>query len=220
MKGKTTIQTEEKFIETNSGMQIQKIVMSCSDIAVNNKKHIVYFPGLTYTFEKEPDEDKSEWNWAAEAGMDIHFINFPGSGKSKGHSLNGKNRVKAGIAVVSDLLERKGVHPNNIILYGSCAGGPIAAEVYKKFKDDDGIHLRIILNKSFSSLKKLIVKLLHVTKLKWLFSPIIKFVLKCFGWHFKPHTIINDITPYTICFNQKTMASLVKKQLWVLKSPL
>ncbi|WP_019078666.1 hypothetical protein [Wolbachia endosymbiont of Culex quinquefasciatus] len=45
------------------------------------------------------------------------------------------------------------------------------------------------------------MKLLHISKPKWLFPPIIKFILKCFGWHFKPHTIVNDITPYTICFN-------------------
>ncbi|WP_237342902.1 hypothetical protein [Wolbachia endosymbiont of Folsomia candida] len=36
---------------------------------------------------------------------------------------------------------------------------------------------------------------------KWLLAPVVKFILKCFGWHFKPHTIINDITPRTIYFN-------------------
>lgn len=197
-----TIKIREEFVEVQNGMRIQKIVMSNSKSSADSrkKKHIVYFPGLTYTFEKEPDEDKSEWNWAAEAGMDVHLINFPGSGKSKGHSLNGRNRVNAGIAVISDLL-KQGIHPDNIVLYGSCAGGPIAAEVYKKFKKDDNIHLRCIINKSFSSFKKLVVKLLHISKPKWLFPPIIKFILKCFGWHFKLHTIVNDITPYTICFN-------------------
>ncbi|WP_246198527.1 alpha/beta hydrolase [Wolbachia endosymbiont of Ctenocephalides felis wCfeJ] len=185
--------------------------MSSSKINIDNKekKHIVYFPGLTYTFEKEPDEDKGEWNWAAEAGMDVHFINFPGSGKSKGNSLNGQNRVNAGIEVISDLL-KQGIRPNNIVLYGSCAGGLIAAETYKRFKDDN-VHLRCIINKSFSSFKKLIVKLLHVSKPKWLFPPIIKFILKCFGWHFKPHTIINDITPYTICFNLENDGFINKK---------
>ncbi|WP_410542543.1 hypothetical protein [Wolbachia endosymbiont of Tetranychus urticae] len=197
-----TIKIREEFVEVQNGMRIQKIVMSNSKSSADSrkKKHIVYFPGLTYTFEKEPDEDKSEWNWAAEAGMDVHLINFPGSGKSKGHSLNGQNRVNAGIAVISDLL-KQGIYPDNIVLYGSCARGPIAAEVYKKFKKDDNVHLGCVINKSFSSFKKLVVKLLHISKPKWLFPPIIKFILKCFGWHFKPHTIVNDITPYTICFN-------------------
>ena len=122
-----TIKIREEFVEVQNGMRIQKIVMSNSKSSADSrkKKHIVYFPGLTYTFEKEPNEDKSEWNWAAEAGMDVHLINFPGSGKSKGHSLNGRNRVNAGIGVISDLL-KQGIHPDNIVLYGSCAGGPIA----------------------------------------------------------------------------------------------
>lgn len=150
--GDITIKTKEEFIETRNGMKIQKIVMFNSNVNSHNnlnkkkKKHIVYFAGLTYTFEKEHDEDKSEWNWAVEAGMDVHFINFPGSGKSKGHSLNGKNRVNAGVAVILNLLEQ-GIHPNDIVLFGSCAGGPISAEVYKIFKDN-GIHLRCIVNKS------------------------------------------------------------------------
>ena len=80
-----TIKIREEFVEVQNGMRIQKIVMSNSKSSADSrkKKHIVYFPGLTYTFEKETNEDKSEWNWSAEAGMDVLLINFPGSGKSK-----------------------------------------------------------------------------------------------------------------------------------------
>ncbi|WP_245800637.1 hypothetical protein [Wolbachia endosymbiont of Wuchereria bancrofti] len=45
-------------------MWIKKIVMLNPKSNVDNrkKKRIVYFPELTYTFAKESDEDKSEWN--------------------------------------------------------------------------------------------------------------------------------------------------------------
>ena len=51
-------------------------------------------------------------------------------------ATEGRDLIKAGMAIVTDLLE-KSVHPNDIILMGNSLGGGIAAEVLKKFEEEN-----------------------------------------------------------------------------------
>lgn len=61
----------------------------------------------------------------------------------------GKDPIKAGMAMVTDLLE-KGVHPDDIILMGNSLGGGIAAEVLKKFEEEN-IFFTFIHSNSYDS---------------------------------------------------------------------
>lgn len=79
-----------------------------------------------------------------------------------------KDPIKAGTAIVMDLLEKKGVHPDDIILMGNSLGGGIATEVLKKFEEEK-IYLTLINSNSFCQLKETI---------KHLESPFGKFFQK------------------------------------------
>ncbi|XCA36455.1 MAG: hypothetical protein ABOJ95_001529 [Wolbachia endosymbiont of Armadillidium vulgare] len=61
----------------------------------------------------------------------------------------GKDPIKAGMAMVTGLLE-KGVHPDDIILMGNSLGGGIAAEVLKKFEEEN-IFFTFIHSNSYDS---------------------------------------------------------------------
>ncbi len=131
-----------------------------------------------------------------------YLFNYPRLGLSRNSSLICSNRVKSGIAVVTNLLE-KGIKPDDIILFGDCLGGHVAAEVHKNFKDRD-IHLRCIVSNAAGSLKQAsLYYFWFIAKLKIFLAPIIKLVLKIFGCHWKTHKIVNAITPYTMYFNRE-----------------
>jgi len=53
------------------------------------------------------------------------------------------------MAIVTDLLE-KGIHPDDIILMGNSLGGGIAAEVLKKFEEEN-IFFTLIHSNSYDS---------------------------------------------------------------------
>ncbi|QCB63096.1 alpha/beta hydrolase [Wolbachia endosymbiont of Drosophila mauritiana] len=134
--------------------------------------------------------------------MTVHLFNYSGFGLSKNNSLIRSNRVKSGVAVVTNLLER-GIKPDDIILFGDCLGGHVAAEVHKNFKYKD-IHLRCIVSNAASSLKQASLYYFgFIAKLKIFLAPIIKLVLKIFGCHWKTYKIVNSITPYTMYFNRE-----------------
>nr|WP_255586134.1 alpha/beta hydrolase [Wolbachia endosymbiont of Tribolium confusum] len=162
---------------------------------------MVYFIGGDKALSPSKDYFQN-FDWATDQGITVYLFNYPGFGLSKNNSLIRSNRVKSGIAVVTNLLE-KGIKPDDIILFGNCLGGHVAAEVHKNFKDKD-IHLRCIVNKAASSLKQASLYYFgFIAKLKIFLAPIIKLVLKVFGCHWKTHKIINAITPYTLYFNQE-----------------
>ncbi|WP_353274534.1 alpha/beta hydrolase [Wolbachia endosymbiont (group B) of Hofmannophila pseudospretella] len=194
-------QTEREFIKTQNGMKIHTITLPSKSINNQSEKHLIYFIGGNKSFS--PSKDYSQnWDWATDQGITVHLFNYSGFGLSKNNSLIRSNRVESGITVVTNLLE-KGIKPDDIILFGNCLGGHVAAEVYKNFKDKD-IHLRCIVNKAASSLKQASLYYFgFIAKLKIFLAPIIKLVLKVFGSHWKTYKIVNAITPYTMYFNQE-----------------
>ncbi|MGL9718157.1 MAG: hypothetical protein ACR5K9_05730 [Wolbachia sp.] len=102
-----TMKTREEFVEAQNGMLVQKIVMSNpkSNIDEGKKKHT--FQGLHILLKKS--QMKTKVNGIGPLKQ-VWMFTLSGSGKSEGHSLNGQNRVNAGIEVISDLLKR-GIHP-------------------------------------------------------------------------------------------------------------
>ncbi|WP_143688856.1 alpha/beta hydrolase family protein [Wolbachia endosymbiont of Laodelphax striatellus] len=195
-------QTEREFIKTQNGMKIETITLLGKNQNNNQgEKHLIYFIGGNRALS--PSKDYSQnWNWATEQGITVHLFNYPGLGLSKNTSLIRSNRVKSGIAVVTNLLE-KGIKPDDIILFGDCLGGHVAAEVHKNFKYKD-IHLRCIVSNAASSLKQASLYYFgFIAKLKIFLAPIIKLVLKIFGCHWKTYKIVNSITPYTMYFNRE-----------------
>ncbi|MGL9718867.1 MAG: alpha/beta hydrolase family protein [Wolbachia sp.] len=198
------IQTKEEFVETRNGMKIQTITLPGKNIDQNNnqnEKHLIYFIGGNRALKSSKDYSQN-WDWATEQGITVHLFNYPGLGLSKNSSLIRSNRVKSGIAVATNLLE-KGIRPDDIILFGDCLGGHVAAEVHKNFKDNN-IHLKCIVSNAASSLKQASIYYFgFIAKLKIFLAPIIKLVLKIFGCHWKTHKIVNSITPYTMYFNRE-----------------
>ncbi|MFP3030151.1 MAG: alpha/beta hydrolase [Wolbachia sp.] len=198
------IQTKEEFVRTRNGMKVQTITLPCKNIDQNNnqsEKHLIYFIGGNRALKSSKDYTQN-WDWATDQGITVHLFNYPGLGLSRNSSLIRSNRVKSGVAVVTNLLEN-GIKPDNIILFGDCLGGHVAAEVHKNFKDKD-IHLRCIVSNAAGSLKQAFLYCFwFIAKLKILLAPIIKLVLKIFGCHWKTHKIINAITPYTMYFNRE-----------------
>uniref|UniRef100_A0A1A9VJX0 Uncharacterized protein n=1 Tax=Glossina austeni TaxID=7395 RepID=A0A1A9VJX0_GLOAU len=198
------INTKEEFINTRNGIKIQTITLPGKNIDQNNnqsEKHLIYFIGGNRALKSSKDYTPN-WDWATEQGITVHLFNYPGLGLSRNNSLIRSNRVKSGIAVVTNLLE-KGIKPDDIILFGDCLGGHVAAEVHKNFKDKD-IHLRCIISNAASSLKQASLYYFgFIAKLKIFLAPIIKLVLKIFGCHWKTHKIVNSITPYTMYFNRE-----------------
>ncbi|WP_265035372.1 MULTISPECIES: alpha/beta hydrolase [unclassified Wolbachia] len=196
------IQTKEEFVRTQNGMKIQKIIMPSKDVDQRNGKHLVYFVGGGNRIVKSKELDLQNWQWATDRGITVHLFNYPGLGKSKNSFTFRNDRVESGIVVVTDLL-KNGIKPDNIILFGDCFGGHVAAEVHKNFKNND-IHLRCVVSNAASSLKQASLYYFgFIAKLKILLAPIIKLVLKIFGCHWKTHKIINSITPYTMYFNRE-----------------
>lgn len=198
------INTKEEFIKTRNGIKIQTITLPGKNIDQNNnqsEKHLIYFIGGNRALKSSKDYTQN-WDWATDQGITVHLFNYPGLGLSRNSSLIRNNRVKSGIAVVTHLLE-KGIKPDDIILFGDCLGGHVAAEVHKNFKDKD-IHLRCIVSNAASSLKQAsLYYFWFIAKLKIFLAPIIKLVLKIFGCHWKTHKIINAITPYMMYFNRE-----------------
>ncbi|WP_349967670.1 alpha/beta hydrolase [Wolbachia endosymbiont of Armadillidium arcangelii] len=194
-------QTKRELIRTQNGMKIETIILPSKSINNQSEKHLIYFIGGNRALS--PSKDYSQnWDWATEQSITVHLFNYPGLGLSRNNSLIRSNRVKSGIAVVTNLLE-KGIKPDDIILFGDCLGGHVAAEVHKNFKDKD-IHLRCIVSNAASSLKRASLYYFDfMAKLKIFLAPIIKLVLKVFGCHWKTHKIVNSITPYTIYFNRE-----------------
>ncbi|WP_395462888.1 type IV secretion protein Dot [Wolbachia endosymbiont of Cantharis cryptica] len=138
-----TIETKEEFVKTQNGMKIQKIVIPGKSIDQQNRKHLVYFVGGGNRIIKSKELDLQNWQWAKDQGITVHLFNYPGLGKSKNSFTFRSDKVESGITVVTDLL-KSGIKPDNIILFGDCFGGHVAAEVHKNFKDKD-IHLRCIV---------------------------------------------------------------------------
>lgn len=102
---------------------------------------------------------------------------------------NGEKLVQAGMAMVNMLLVQ-GVHPNDIILDTNSLGGGVATEVLKRF-EDQGIHLTLIHNNSYSSLKDT-VRDSPKSLVKWLPSMLLN---RWFGrceLDFNPRKIIED----------------------------
>ncbi len=200
----TTIKTREEIVKARNGIKIQTITLPSKNTDQNNnqsEKHLVYFIGGNRALSSRKDYSQN-WNWATDQGITVHLFNYPGLGLSRNSSLIRSNRVKSGIAVVTNLLE-KGIKPDDIILFGDCLGGHVAAEVHKNFKDRD-IHLRCIVSNAASSLKQAsLYYFWFIAKLKIFLAPIIKLVLKIFGCHWKTHKIVNAITPYTMYFNRE-----------------
>jgi len=202
IKEETTIKTKEEFVRTRNGMKIQTITLPSKNKDNNqSKKHLVYFIGGNRALS--PSKDYSQnWSWATEQGITVHLFNYPGLGLSRNSSLIRSNKVKSGIAVVTNLFE-KGIKPDDIILFGDCLGGHVAAEVHKNFKDND-IHLRCIVSNAASSLKQASLYYFgFIAKLKILLAPIFKLILRIFGCHWKTYKIVNSITPYTMYFNRE-----------------
>ncbi|WP_458694320.1 alpha/beta hydrolase family protein [Wolbachia endosymbiont (group A) of Sicus ferrugineus] len=196
------INTKEEFVKTRNGMKIQKIIMLSKDVDQWNGKHLVYFVGGGNRIVKSKELDLQNWQWSTDRGITVHLFNYPGLGKSKNSFTFRNDRVESGIVVVTDLL-KNGVKPDNIILFGDCFGGHVAAEVHKNFKNND-IHLRCVVSNAASSLKQASLYYFgFIAKLKILLAPIIKLVLKVFGCHWKTHKIINSITPYKMYFNRE-----------------
>lgn len=125
-------------------------------------------------------------------------------------------RVDYGMSIVLNLLE-DGIKPDDIILFGNCMGGHIAAEVHKKFKDEK-VHLRCIVDSVASSFKQTLLSYLgFVGKLKTLLAPVFKLILKIFGIHWKTHKVLNSINPYTMCFNREGDETIKKQAQLVIK---
>lgn len=165
------IKTKGEFVRTRNGMKIETITLPSKSINNRNEKHLIYFIGGNRALS--PSKDYSQnWDWATEQGITVHLFNYPGLGLSRNNSLIRSNRVKSGIAVVTNLLE-KGIKPDDIILFGDCLGGHVAAEVHKNFKDKD-IHLRCIISNAASSLKQASLYYFgFIAKLKIFLAPII-----------------------------------------------
>ncbi|WP_353276900.1 hypothetical protein [Wolbachia endosymbiont (group B) of Villa cingulata] len=195
-------QTEREFIKTQNGMTIETMTLLGKNQNNNRgEKHLIYFIGGNRALSPGKDYFQN-WNWATEQGITVHLFNYPGLGLSKNNSLIRSNRVKSGVAVVTNLLE-KGIKPDDIILFGDCLGGHVAAEVHKNFKYKD-IHLRCIVSNAASSLKQASLYYFgFIAKLKIFLAPIIKLVLKILGCHWKTYKIVNSITPYTMYFNRE-----------------
>ncbi|WP_375603666.1 alpha/beta hydrolase [Wolbachia endosymbiont of Anurida maritima] len=195
-------QTKEEFVKTRGGMKIQTITIPCKRVGQQDRKYLVYFVGGGNRIVKSKELDLQNWQWATDRDITVCLFNYPGLGKSKSSFTFRNDRVESGIAVVTDLLKNN-IKPDNIILFGDCFGGHVAAEVHKNFKDRD-IHLRCIVSNAASSLKQAsLYYFWFIAKLKIFLAPIIKLVLKIFGCHWKTHKIVNAITPYTMYFNRE-----------------
>nr|WP_224721476.1 type IV secretion protein Dot [Candidatus Wolbachia massiliensis] len=123
----TTGKSKEEFIKTRNGMKIQTITIPCKGIDRQDGKYLVYFVGGGNRIVKSKELDLQNWQWATDRGITVLLFNYPGLGKSKSAFTFRNNRVESGIAVVTDLL-RNDVKPDNIILFGDCFGGHVAAE--------------------------------------------------------------------------------------------
>ncbi len=102
---------------------------------------------------------------------------------------NGEKLVQAGMAMVNMLLVN-GIDPNDIVLDTNSLGGGVAAEVLKRF-EDQGIHLTLIHNNSYSSLKDAVRDSPH-SLVKWLPSMLLN---RWFGrceLDFNPRKIVED----------------------------
>lgn len=115
-------------------------------------------------------------------------------------ATEGRDPIKAGMAIVTDLLE-KGVHPDDIILMGNSLGGGIAAEVLKKF-EEESIFFTLIHSNSYDSWinvpksqKSLIGKICERTSIidKW---------LKHYGFDYKPNEIIKSTRAPVLATNR------------------
>uniref|UniRef100_UPI002FCF61D0 hypothetical protein n=1 Tax=Wolbachia endosymbiont of Pentidionis agamae TaxID=3110435 RepID=UPI002FCF61D0 len=164
-------------------------------------KNLVYFIGGSRALKFDKDYSQN-LDWATDQGIAVHLFNYPGLGLSDNSSTLRSNRVKSGIAIVTDLLNQK-IKPDNIILFGDCLGGHVAAEVHKNFKDK-GIYLRCIVSNAASSLKQISLHYFSLVATFEIFlAHIFKLILKIFGCHWKTHKIVNSVTPYTMYFNRK-----------------
>ncbi|MDN5248074.1 MAG: alpha/beta hydrolase [Wolbachia endosymbiont of Tyrophagus putrescentiae] len=204
----TKANTKEEQITAKDGTVVQLLTIHGQNTD-KNSKHLVYFIGGSRVLHSTKDYSKN-WDWATKQGITVHLFNYPGFGLSKSKSIIRSHRVRAGISVVDHLLSTK-IKPDNIILFGDCSGGHVAAEVYKRFKDK-GTHLRCIISNAASSLEQASLYYFgFIGKLKIILAPIFKLVLKIFGCHWKTYKIINSITPYTMYFNREDDKT-IKKQ--------
>ncbi len=93
----------------------------------------------------------------------------------------GEDPIRAGMAMVTDLLE-KGVYPDDIILMGNSLGGGIAAEVLKKFEEEN-IFFTFIHSNSYDSLVNASKSQRFLITDEW---------LKRYGFDYKPNKIIKS----------------------------
>ncbi|MDR3132002.1 MAG: hypothetical protein LBU02_02840 [Rickettsiales bacterium] len=115
-------------------------------------------------------------------------------------ATEGRDPIKAGMAIVTDLLE-KGVHPDDIILMGNSLGGGVAAEVLKKFEEEN-IFFTLIHSNSYDSWinvpksqKSFIGKVCERTSIvdKW---------FKRFSFDYKPNEIIKSTRAPVLATNR------------------
>ncbi|WP_339045628.1 hypothetical protein [Candidatus Mesenet endosymbiont of Agriotes lineatus] len=121
----------------------------------------------------------------------------------------GKDPIKAGVAMVTDLL-KKGVHPDDIILMGNSLGGGIAAEVLHKLEEAN-IHFTLIHNNSYSSVQ---------AEIQYLFGSFIAMLAKWFDFNYKPNEIIKSTKTPVLVVNKigDEMISEKVQSLYGLKS--
>ncbi|MDR1139667.1 MAG: hypothetical protein LBJ80_04610 [Rickettsiales bacterium] len=106
---------------------------------------------------------------------------------------NGEELVQAGMAMVNKLLI-DGIHPNDIVLDTNSLGGGVAAEVLKRF-EDQGIHLTLIHNNSFSSLKDATNNFPHGVGgffTRWLPAKFLNFWYRRCGLDFDPQKVVEN----------------------------
>ncbi len=105
------------------------------------------------------------------------------------------------MVIVTDLLE-KGVNPNDIILMGNSLGGGIAAEVLKKFEEEN-IYFTLIHSNSYDSWRNVLrSQKSPIGTLFKLISPVVYIWFKLCSLNYKPNEIIKSTKAPVLATNR------------------
>lgn len=151
----------------------QSLAQAVSGVTIRHKRVKVnprtYLDGMAYTPEVFEHRHASEQKWivfmvgrngaheykaaqcarmAKELGVGVLIANWKGVGHSQGVSLDSDSLVEDGLAMINSL-ERGGVPPHNICIYGHSLGGAVGARV-AKICQDDGRVVGFVNDRSFA----------------------------------------------------------------------
>lgn len=128
------------------GMEI--LSRSSVDKPVEQQKWFLCLHGRSSCMEyKHPEYEPL----VAESGANLMSANFREMGNSKGTLKSDKDLIRDCIAMVDHLL-KKGVKPENILLWGHSLGGGVASAAALQLQEKRGVVLNVLNERSFSTL--------------------------------------------------------------------